>query len=614
MVDSPFRIDILDAAGDKIASGPLKNILQLNTFKALDKIGSASFVIPANDPKTRFIAPGCKFDIFDEVDGYLGRYIYREASYSEIDGRGMMTVNTWDALKELTRQIVGFRRNYEAENVEDIIADLLSDVSGWTLDSGTGLGVANVTYQGQTVYQAIEELAKRWGYHFRLGASAQELEFGAFGTLIPELRLVNISGQNSSFDDAEEIGVLKGIRQSISDEELYNLIVAVGAGTGKSQLRLEDGETGASYTVDSRTRANGDEETFIEDTVSQAAYGTRELVLIFDQIRPIANTATSKEQARTELLYNSEIFLERYKDPRIQFDNVQVYALKKAISAGDKVFIRYKALDDDSQLYIDIEGEYWVTQHSRTRNAEGQRLSTLQIVNTDRAEKSDTDLLADTVRGIKSEKLWIKPTAFRFSDTYTDTVQNSNGDYQDKTALFTFTIDETVTEVTRVFIEWRTKPLYTSAIWSALSPVTTLGSAPTNPHSHAIDLTNVGTDGVFTVVTSDNYPTDVSLELNGVNIDNHADVDYIDGGSGPWNNGGSPNAALFVRMDITDLIVNAAGGIYQTFTLEIILNAARTRDCAVPFWSLNDPNNQSYGNQGIVEMKIITQGVAQAIP
>lgn len=612
MVDSPFRIDILDASGNKLGSGPLKNILQVNTTRFLDKIGGASFVIPAEDPKVRLIQAGTQFDIVDEVDGYLGRFLFKKSSVSENMGRALITIDTWDVLKQLTRQIVGFARNYQADAVEDIVADLLSDVSGWTLDTETALGVANVTYSGQTVYQAIAELAKRWGYHFRLGENTQELEFGSFGDVIPNLRLTNLPGQGSSFDDALEIGIIKAIRQSITDDEVYNLVVAVGAGTGKSQVQLLAGEVGDIYTVKSRARANGQIEYFIEDTASQTQYGIRETVLVFDQIRPIANTTTAKLQARTELLMNAERWLERYKDERLQFDNVQVYGLRKPVKPGDKVRIRYKVADEDGTLYIDVDADYWVMQHNRSRNAQGLRVSTFQIVNIDRPEKDDTDILAETVTGIKSEKLWIKPVPFRFSDTYTDTAQNSNGDYQDKNAKFTYTVDDTVTELTRVILEWRTKPLFTSAIWSDINPTNTLNAAPTNPHLHAINLAGAGTDGVFTVVTSDNYPTDVSLEMNGVNIDDHVSVAYLDGGTGPWNNGGTPNAALFVRMDITDLIL--AGDIYQTFEFEFILNTARTRNCAVPFWSVVNPtNNQPYGNQGIFEMKVITQGVAQAV-
>lgn len=611
---NPFRIDILDASGNKVGSGPLTNILQMDDTRTLDKIGTAVFIVPANDPKTVEIVSGRQFDFFDEVDGYIGRFIFQRKVVSDYDGQATIVVYCWSILRELVFKITGFAREYLADEVEEIVGDLLSDVSGWSLTSGTSLGTANVTYQGQTIYQAIEEISKRWGYHFRLGAGAKELELGSFGDLNTAVRLTNLRGQNRRFDRQSDVAIVKSIKQSVSDEEVFNLIIALGAGEGAAQLRLLDGEVGDTYTVDSRTRTNGQIETFIEDAASQAQFGDREMVVIFDQVRPIANTSTAKSQAQTELLLNTEKFLERYKDAREQLDNVQVYGLKTDIKVGDKVNIRYKGKDDLEQLYLDIDADYWVTQHVRTRNVNGNRISNLQLVNVDRPEKTDIDLLADAVRGIRSERLWIKPVAFRFSDTYTDTVQNANGDYQDKEAVFTITFDDTVTDVTRVIIEWRTKPLFTSAIWNTIIPVVTQNANPTTPHNHGISLAGAGTDGVFTVVTSDNFPTDVSLELNGVNIDSHADVDYLDGGEGPWNDGGTPNAALFVRMDITDLIVNDAGGIYQTFELRVILNTARTRDCAVPFWSqVNVTNNQAYGNQGIVEMKILTQGVCQAV-
>lgn len=613
-MSGPFRIDILDSAGDKVGSGPLINILQMDDTRTLDKIGTAVFVVPANDPKTVEIVSGRQFDLFDDVDGYIGRFVFQRKVTSDSEGQAVITVYCWSILRELVFKITGFARQYLADEVEEIVADLLTDVSGWSLTSGTNLGTANVTYQGQTIYQAIEEISKRWGYHFRLGAGAKELELGAFGDVNAAVRLTNLGGQNRSFENQSDVAIVKAIQQTVSDEEVFNLIIALGAGEGAAQLRLLDGETGDTYTVQERVPANGQVQTYIEDAASQATFGDREMVVIFDQVRPIANTATAKTQAQTELLLNTEKFLERYKDAREQLDNVQVYGLKTDIKVGDKVNIRYKGKDDSGELYLDIEADYWVTQHVRTRNVNGNRISNLQLVNVDRPEKTDIDLMAEAVRGIKSERLWIKPVAFRFSDTYTDTVQNADGDYQDKEAVFTLTFDDTVTDVTRVIIEWRTKPLFTTAIWSTIIPTTTQPANPTTPHSHVISLVAAGTDGVFTVVTSDNYPTDVSLELNGVNIDNHADVAYLDGGSGPWNDGGTPNAALFVRMDITDLIVNDGGGIYQTFELRVILNTARQRDCAVPYWSqVNDPNLQMYGNQGIVEMKILTQGVCQAI-
>lgn len=611
-MNSPFRIDILNSAGAKVGAGPLITASYVDTRETLDKIGSVSFSVPANDPKAREIQSGRQYDIYDETDGYLGRFIHKKHHTSDDLGQAMIQVEAWSILKELSYQIVGFGREYEAAQVEAIIADLLSDVSGWTLDSLTSLGTANVTYQGQTVYQAIEELAERWGYHFRLGEGTRELEFGEFGETNTEVRFTNLSGQNSQIDELSDVAIVKAISQSENSDEVYNRVIAVGAGTGASQLQMKAGEVGDFYTVQSRTRLNGQRELYIEDAASIAQFGVREIVIVFDQVRPISNTQTAKNQARTELLKNAERWLQRYVQVRKQLDNVQVHALRTRVKVGDKVNIRYKGLDDSGLLYLDIEDDFWVVAHDRSRNQGGDYVSNFQLVSVDRAEKNDTDIMAKAIRGIKSEKLWIKPTAFRHSDTYTDFIANSDNLYQDKDAIFGFTFDETVMEVTRVVLEWRTRPIFATSTWNSSGLTSTLNAAPTNPHLHALDLSTLSTVGLFTVLESTVYPTDIDLYLDDVDISNSVDVDYIEGGNGRWRDGGTPfNTELFVRMDITDLIL--AGDIYKTFQLRFNAAVARSRNVGIPYYTNPLPQNNTVGNQGLIECRIITQGVCQAL-
>lgn len=606
--NSPFRIDILDANDNKVGDGPLKNIMQIDDTRILDKIGLLTFVIPASDPKAQFITAGRNFDVFDEVDGYLGRFIFNKMNIIDREGRAILIVQTWSILKELVYNISGFAREYAASQVEFIVNDLVTDVTDWTTKTGTNLGTANVTYQGQTIYQAVEELAKRWGLHFRLGSGTRVLEFDAFGEVNTDVRLTNLSGQSIGFDGSKTAAI-KSIKKMIATDEVYNRVIAVGAGNGAAQLVLLDTEVGDFFTVTSRTRTNGQIETFIEDLTSQAQFGIREVVLIFDQIRPIANTATSKTQAQTELLKNAERWLNRYKDAREQYDNLTVYGLKTDVNVGEKVNVRYKGFDEDNNLYIDVDDDFWVMQVSRQRNATGQRSHNFKVVNIDRVELTDQDIMANAVKAIQSEKLWIKPTAFQQSDTYTDTLQISTF-YQDKNAIFKLTFDDTILDVTRVVLEWQTSPLFSLTSWDEATAIITGSSAPNNPHTHTIAVSP--TIGLFEVITGLSFPSDLSIEINGVNIDNNVDVDYLVGGTGKWNNSGQ-NVALDVRMDITDFILNAAGGIFQTFTIEFIPTVVRTRDVGVPFRTTSLPQNSTVGNQGIVSLKILTQGVAQAL-
>lgn len=609
---SNFRIDVLDASGNIVSgsTGSLRNISKITTSQKLDKIGTLSFTIYANDPKASLIVPGRQFDVYTETDGYLGRYLYSSASKNDTDGRATITVKCWDLLKELTNQVVGFARNYSAQSIESIIADLLGDVSpSWTLDIGTGLGTSSVTYQGQTYYQAIEELAKRWGYHFRLTSTLRELEFGAFGTLNTAVRLTNLGGQDGSFDERNDVAIVKRVSYHTNTDEIYNRIIAVGSGVGAAQLVLNDGESGDTYTVQSRAGGGSQQEFYIEDATSISQYGVRESVVIFDQVRPIANTATAKTQAQTELLFNAERYLERYKDVREQLNGVEVYGLRTPLNVGEKINIRYKGLDDDGNLALDIDDDYWITEIKTARDANGMRVSSLQIVNVDRPEKTDVDLMADVVKGIKSDRLWIKPSVYQTSFTYYDTIQATNP-YPAKLARFVLRIDDTITDITRVVIAFRTLPLYTLLQSRYEDGITnTPDSATYSIHRHAVSDQNL--TSWFNVTVDNDYPAYVNFLIDGVNLNNNAQIDYLSGGNGQWNSAGQ-NVALDVVMDITDYIL-AQPSIYKDFELQFSCGS-RFGNALTPFsWIGSGGVGSRQTSHGIVELTASIQGVAQAL-
>ncbi len=596
MTDSPFRIDILDSAGNKVGDGPLKNIMQVDDTRILDKIGMLTFVMPASDPKVQFITAGRSFDVYDEVDGYLGRFLFNKMSFVDRDGRAILIVQTWSILKELVYNISGFAREYAASQVETIIDDLVTDVTGWTTSTGASLGTANVTYQGQTIYQAVEELAKRWGLHFRLGSGTRVLEFDAFGDVNTDVRLTNLGGQSIGFDGSKTAAI-KSIKKMIATDEVYNRVIAVGAGNGAAQLVLLDTEVGDFFTVTSRTRTNGQVETYIEDVASQATFGIREVVLVFDQIRPIANTATAKTQAQTELLKNAERWLNRYKDEREQYDNLTVYGLETDVNVGDKVNVRYKGKDENGNLYLDVDDDFWVMQVTRQRNATGQRSHTFKVVNVDRSELTDQDIMASAVKAIQSEKLWIKPTAFRYENTYYDYVQAVVG-VAGKTAKFTLSIDDTVTEVTRVVLRFKSHLLA-----NVISTSNLLGHPSGSGGAFVQNFWLVQEDA------NAQFPRDISIEINGVNYDNDVDVDYLVGCTGPWNPDPA-NASVTVEIDVTDVILNDAGGIYQDFDIEFTCQPTSVAQLITYSAGAASSTAASHGN---MELTIKVQGVSQAI-
>lgn len=611
---SQFRIDLLNSSNTKVGSGALRNIVSVQYDRVLDAIPTLSFAVFGNDPAAYLIGSSAvRFDVHHSNEGYLGRFYLSDMAIDDSDGRMVIVVNCQNELQGLQDIIAGFAREYSNTAIETIITNLLSTAS-WTLASVATGKNANLTLQGQNIYESVSELLKRWGLHFRLTSTASQIEIGAFGTVNTDVRLTNVRGQDGASDAS--VGIVTDLSRKIVYKGIYNRVIAVGAGTGAGMLTLKYNEAGSTYTVKLRTRTNGQDETYIEDTTSIAAYGAKEIIVQFDQIRPIANTATAKSQAQTELLKNAEEWLIRHKDPQEIFENVMVHDLKTDIKVGDKVNLRYIRKNDDGDAVINIDSDVWVVGHNRKwQTASGENTSRLTLSTLDRKEPTDTDILTGALKAIKSERLWIKPQPFRLSDTYIDSIQNGNGNYQDKYAQFSITFDDTVTEVTRVVLEWKTKPLYTYSIWrDSAGAVTGVNNTPGDPHTHNLLGYN---DGFYQVVESNDYPADVSMYLisptdGTINITNHASVDYISGGNGIWNNGGG-NTALAVKMDITDLILSDSGGIYQQFVIELRCGVARTRDVSVPYWSNTTPINLAEGNHGLVEMKVLTQGICQSI-
>lgn len=607
MARTSFFADIYDSSGNKIAA--LVTLMSLTTTDRLNGIGEAIFMLPGNDPATQHIVTGAEFQIFDEVDGDLGRFLYRTSSIQDSDAQAIVTVACWSVMQELVRQITGFAREYDNEPVEDIVEDLVTSVAGWTADTDIGMGNAAVTYQGQSILDAISELANRWYYSFRMGAGIRELEFRTLGAVNNNVRLVAARGQSAAVVLHTEVAFIGSITETTEYDGIVNRVIALGAGEGAGQLTLENQNASRhDYVVDSITPSNGQEYWYIEDSDSITAYGLREVPIIFEDIKPIANTLTAKTRAANELMFAAEAYILRHKDPRVQYDIGDIRGLRAAVQVGDKITVDYRGVDAGFK-YIEVLGDFWLMEMTKDRDAgSGDRITRMVLTNVDKRRTDDIQMWKQLTKRIRSQKLLINPSAFRISDTYIETIQHGNGLYADKNADFTLTFDDTVTDVTRVILEWRTKPLFTM---SAGSPVndTAINFPSGDPHTHLV----TDFDNFFQVMTSANYPTDVSIYLNNVDISDDPNIDYIEGGNGIWNNGGTPNAALFVRMDITDLILGDAGGIYQTFAISVRVGVARTRDVATPHYTTTSPLNNATGNHGIVEMKVITQGIAQAI-
>lgn len=614
---SPFRIDILDSSGNRLGGGPLTTVVSLNDTRSLDKIGTASFVLPAGDERTALITAGSQFDIYDEVDGYLGRFLFKDRALTEDDGQAMMTVNCYDRLKELSRAAtVGFRRTYTDTDVATVIEDLLTLVSGWTADVEASIGNTTVSYEGESPLISIDELRDRWGRHYRLQAPAT-LEFGTFGEVAP-VRLVQLDGQvQYAIAQRKEIALVDSLQLVEESDEIFNSIIPLGFGQGVSQLTIEQATLG-TYTVQSALNQDGSSYFYIQDAASVAAYGVRWRVLTLPQIRPITNSPANVINAANALKLAAEAYMTKHLNPRVEY-GVSVRALRREVKVGDVIRLVYRGVVEGYK-YIDVDENFYIMDVSRSRTASGDRAATLNIASVDDRRTSDTDVMLEVVHDLRSLKVHVPATlAYSPVGPYVKRIRGDATPANRVNPQFTVRIRDEVLTLNRALLRFATSPLKSSATGAASGGGSTETSTST-PHQHLIirsqDGTTPGTMATrrFTLLeqsTGNLFHFDASSDVGAsarffdtapgagghthdVTIPPHVhDLDYdvfedstypqnigveIDGNDetaalgGPW---AASNAAVEVEVDITSILLAAGGGFQQNHTIEFYATDGR---------------------------------------
>lgn len=465
-----FYIDILSAAGVKLGDGPLTTVLQLQDTRRLDALGELVFVIPGEDERAQYISAGVRFDVFDSVDGYVGRYYYRAKSLQvQADGISQLTVVADDQLTELTRKSVNFRRTYTNTAVETVVADLL-DVAGWDGTIDAGIGNTSVTYEGESVLRAVDVLRDRWGQHFRL-AGLSTLEFGAFGS-DSGLVIANLPGQvQADIEQNTSIAIVDNLNFLEEGGEIFNRIIPLGAGQGVSQLTIADATLG-TYAVETGTNDDGSNYYYIEDSASVTLYGRREKVLIFPNIRPITNSDANIVNAANALKLTAEAYIARHTAPKIVY-GVTVRALRQTLRVGDLVRLQYRGVVDNYS-YVDVDDMFYVMDVTRRRDLAGTRTAQLVVSTLAERRTADQDIILEIVNDVRALKVNVPITlAYSPVGPYTQRIDATHA------TEFTVRIGNEVTFLNYAIMRFKTSPLKSSVttVSTAASSVDSSGSS-----------------------------------------------------------------------------------------------------------------------------------------
>lgn len=493
-----------------------------------------------------------------------GRII--KVSITETDNALGISIDGRDLIDELRDYTVGMGRQYSAQTAQTVYDGLVTLAPGWTtdVDSSIASNLLTARYDGAKALKAIGRTVKEMGVHFRNGDTPRVLEIGPFGdrALSPQGKGVRAIKPPSSITpgllEQDEVLLIENMAVVTDSDEIINWAMPTGSGEGAAATTLKY-TTYKIFNTDNTTYQTGTASTYpiyyrlndfgIAEYYIDASDGAaqRQESPVFKEIGPISNSDLAQQYASDALADATMAWLTRMRTALTVY-KFSVQHCPYVIKVGQQIRLQYRGVapmvgdphaSQPELRYINVDELVWVTGVTRQLSESGL-VQTFEVATIDRHLMDDTDLVVELAERMQVQNLSVKTRVATYEKTYYDEVGN-NGD--DAPAVFLLRMKDTVVDVLDVRISFRTFPLRSTTASQAL-----FGSS-------TYELWWQLTD-------SYNYPSDVTLVVNGVDVT----ADYTDDGN-DWNDGGV-NAALDVQdLDITQLV--RENGIHETTEIQL---------------------------------------------
>lgn len=456
-----LRIDVYDASGNKVGDGPLTNIERLTRRRSLDKIGGIEFSPATVDARTAICGAGRRYHIYHRDYGDLGTYIHASQGLSA-SGKPTTTIKADDSLIDLVHKNCYFRRGFSYVAVDVVVNALIALVSGWSAGAiQAGIGNTTVSYEGESVFEALDVLRDRWGKHFRLGMNDKTLDFGDFGD-DSGIRLIKPEATPREIWNNDDVALITALEITEESEQVINRWIPVGGGQGTVQLTLEHAtEAVSGYPVKTGINADGSSFYYIEDMDSITNYGLVERTVNRSDISPISNSDADLENAANALYQAALAMLLRYNGTRTHYEVSATKLDVTKLRPGDKVRVTYRGVATfrgRPYKWVDIDELLWVMDIEETYNADGGQSVKLTVATAAERRTSDSDVLASLLRDVEVQKLHVQPNlAYSPVGPYTKRIDSSHS------AKFTVRIGVEVTALNYAKVRFATAPLRASA-------------------------------------------------------------------------------------------------------------------------------------------------------
>lgn len=601
--------DVYDTDDVKVAQ--IHTLISMSTSSRLDEAGTFDLQCALDEDVIDYLIAGNEVALMAQEDEetplqWMRGKIVKPRAQETADNVSISRSGR-DQLNELNFRTVGLGRSYSAQTVQTIVDDLVGLVPSWTSDIETASAslLKTARYDGSKVLRAIAQSCKQWGLHFRLGTASRTLEIGAFGVaattssgqVIWAMQSASSIGPELYANDA--VLLIDTISVTEDDDPVLNWAIPMGAGEGTAATTLKDTSyqilndsdntvyragTTPTYPIYRRTNDFGIVEYYVDASDGDEQ---RQDTLSFKNIGPIANSSTAKALASDALADATFQSLARTREALTSY-TLTVRKMRVSVQPGDLIHVQYKGMVPTISggfTYIDVDEDLWVM--GVTHNASDAGFThTLQVSTIDRHVMDETDLLVEVLDRTEVKNVAIQTFPFGFQDSSERVIQGStlSSDPQYKTADFSLQIPDIFTEVISVTLRVITRPLFTT---------TDVG---------AVLATPTALQYWYAVYPSTNYPSDITITINGVDR-----TVALNGGN---LNPSAGNLAVDATFDITDYIINAAGGLYQDHTI-VFAAGNKNGEGKVNTSHTSSPSVNT--SNGVVEAKLLVLGTARAI-
>lgn len=560
--------------------GTALSLTSASVTQSLDGAGTISLAFPATDEAAfGLLQLENRVRIYVEEDDQsrlLGAGVLRDLDIDDSNSGAKATVKGPDSLDALTRKSVLLGRVYDNQPISAIAADLTALVPGWSIAVDSS-DLSDARFEGSNVLKSLIRLANEKGLHLREGVTAQTLELGAFGES-GDVYAVKPNTITNELIGRDELVLIQNIKFKSSSRDIVNWAIPVGAGQGTAALTLKNSTANLAspqYVLaqDGVTRLY-----YRSNSESIDQYEQIERVISFPEIGPITNTEAAKTRAADALQTAIDAWLNWHSQPLATY-NLSIKKDRTSIRPGDKIHVKYKGVieveNSRAHTYLNVDDEFWVMKVTRTVNNNGISIQ-FEIATIDRIEENLSSKIVTAIESVEVKNLAVQTYPISWATAYYDTLGNTGG--LQKNAEFVLPISNDITYLTRAKIKFKTTPLWTPIVYYDLTP----------------------DQMTWHMRQGYNHPSDVTLEING--------EDVSDQFGGPWAVG--VNTPIEVEADITNLILEAAGGLYQNHTI-VLKCGIRTGEVRVTTSHPSVVNNEA--SSGIVEMTINVLAVAQGI-